>query len=72
MDVPYDAEIEDIKKVVARQAGVKDFNRIGLFSPSTKKRIGDRKALVRDQQDVIDNGQILVQDLGMSMQMIRG
>lgn len=65
--MPYDAEIDEVKKAVAREAGVKDFNRIGLFYPSTKKRIGDRRALVRDLQDVIDNGQILVQDLGMVM-----
>ncbi|KAF3765486.1 hypothetical protein M406DRAFT_345886 [Cryphonectria parasitica EP155] len=64
IEVPNDAEIEDVKKVIARQAGVKDFNRIGLFYPSTRKRIADRRALVNNQQDVIDNGQILVQDLG--------
>jgi very-long-chain enoyl-CoA reductase len=62
--LPDDAEIDDVKKAIARQAGIKDHNRIGLFYPSTKKRIADRRALVRDQGDVMSNGEILVQDLG--------
>lgn len=60
-----DAEIEDVKKAVARQVGLKDFNRIGVFYPSTRKRIADRRALVRDQEDVTKNGEVLIQDLGM-------
>ncbi|KAK7735221.1 Very-long-chain enoyl-CoA reductase [Cytospora paraplurivora] len=67
VDLPNDAEIDDVKKAVARQAGVKDFNRVGLFYPSTRKRIADRRALVREQEDVISKGEILVQDLGPQM-----
>lgn len=62
--MPDNAEIEDVKKAVAREVGLKDFNRIGVFYPSTRKRIADRRALVRDQEDVINNGEVLVQDLG--------
>lgn len=43
---------------------MKDFNRIGLFHPSTRKRIGDRRALIRNLEDVTSTGEILVQDLG--------
>lgn len=64
--MPNDAEVDDVKKAVARQAGVKDHNRIGLFYPSDRKRIADRRALVRNLQDVTSNGRILVQDLGTS------
>ncbi|KUI61435.1 Very-long-chain enoyl-CoA reductase [Cytospora mali] len=67
IEVPKDAEIDDVKKAVARQVGFKDHNRVGLFYPSTKKRIADRRALVRDQEDVTSNGEILVQDLGPQM-----
>lgn len=64
IDLPDDAEIDDVKVAIARQVGVKDHNRIGLFNPTSRKRIADRKALVRDQGEVIANGEILVQDLG--------
>ncbi|ROV86865.1 hypothetical protein VPNG_10402 [Cytospora leucostoma] len=67
VDLPDDAEIDDVKKAIARQAGVNDFNRVGLFYPSTRKRIADRRALVREQEDVISKGEILVQDLGLQM-----
>lgn len=63
--MPDSAEIEDVKKAVAREVGLKDFNRIGVFYPSTRRRIADRRALVRDQEDVVNNGEVLVQDLGM-------
>lgn len=65
--MPKDAEIEDVKKAVAAWCNVKDYNRIGLFSPSTRKRIADRRALVRDQEDLVKNGEVLVQDLGTSI-----
>ncbi|KAI3393477.1 hypothetical protein diail_4198 [Diaporthe ilicicola] len=67
VEVPNDADLEDVKKAVARQAGVSDYNRIGLFYPSTRKRIADRKALVRNLEDVTSTGEILVQDLGLQM-----
>lgn len=59
------AEIDDVKKAVATLCGVKDYNRIGLFNPSTRKRIADRRALVREQLDITKTGEVLVQDLGM-------
>lgn len=65
IEVAYDAEIDNVKKAVAKLCGVKDYNRIGLFYPSTRKRIADRRALVREQEDVTKTGEILVQDLGM-------
>lgn len=62
--MPNDAEVDDVKKAVARQVGIKDHNRIGLFYPSTRKRIADRRASVRSLEDVTSTGRILVQDLG--------
>ncbi|KAJ9138698.1 Very-long-chain enoyl-CoA reductase [Pleurostoma richardsiae] len=67
VEIPSDATVEDAKKIIARAAGVKDYNRIGLFYPSTKKIIKDRKALISNEEDVVSNGEILVQDLGAQM-----
>ena len=65
IEVPSDATIENVKQVVAKQAGVGDYNRIGVFNPATRKNIKDRKALVRDEPDIVAKGEVLVQDLGM-------
>lgn len=54
--------MEDVKKIIAGEAKVGDFNRIGLSNPETKKLFKDRKALV---SDVAGNGELLVKDLGM-------
>ncbi|OIW27284.1 hypothetical protein CONLIGDRAFT_645568 [Coniochaeta ligniaria NRRL 30616] len=64
IELPKDATAEDAKKAIARQAGVSDFNRIGLFDPETKKIIKDRHALIADQQSVMSAGELLVKDLG--------
>jgi very-long-chain enoyl-CoA reductase len=66
IELPKDATAEDAKKIIARQAGVSDFNRVGLFDPVTKKIIKDRNALIADQQDVMSAGELLVKDLGES------
>jgi very-long-chain enoyl-CoA reductase len=41
-----------------------DFNRVGLFDPASKKIIKDRNALIRDQEGVMSQGELLVKDLG--------
>jgi very-long-chain enoyl-CoA reductase len=66
VELPKDATAEEAKKVIARQAGVSDFNRIGLFDPTTKKIIKNRHAVIADQQGVMSAGELLVKDLGGS------
>ncbi len=66
IDVSTTTSIEEVKKLLAKQAGVRDFNRIGLFDPTTRKNIRDRKALVGDLENVIAAKELLVQDLGKS------
>ena len=65
IEIPGDATIEDTKQAIAKASGVSDYNRIGVFNPSTRKNIKDRKALIRDNQDIVSKGEVLVQDLGM-------
>jgi very-long-chain enoyl-CoA reductase len=64
LDLPATATVEDAKVAIARQAGLSDFNRVGLFDPATKKIFKDRKALIKDQASVQSSGELLVKDLG--------
>lgn len=66
IELPADATVEDAKIAVARGSGIRDFNRIGLYDPSTKKILKNRKALVRDEQGVVSTGELVVKDLGTS------
>jgi very-long-chain enoyl-CoA reductase len=65
IDVPASATVEDVKKVIARQAGISDFNRVGLFDPTTKKTLKNRKSLIGEEKCVKSLGELLVKDLGM-------
>lgn len=60
VDVSPDATVEDVKAAVARKAGVSDFNRIGLYDPTTNKTLKDRHARLRD----LKLDELLVKDLG--------
>ncbi|KAL1865846.1 hypothetical protein VTK73DRAFT_5025 [Phialemonium thermophilum] len=64
LEIPDNATVEDVKITIARQTGVSDFNRIGLFDPVTKKTLKNRKALIRDHESVVSTGELLVKDLG--------
>ncbi|OAA79244.1 3-oxo-5-alpha-steroid 4-dehydrogenase [Akanthomyces lecanii RCEF 1005] len=64
VELPAGATVEDVKKAIAKQAGIGDFNRIGLFDTATRKTLKDRKALVADIPAVSDAGEVLVKDLG--------
>ncbi|KAI1481311.1 3-oxo-5-alpha-steroid 4-dehydrogenase-domain-containing protein [Daldinia eschscholtzii] len=64
VELPEDATVEDAKKAIARAAKVSDFNRIGIFDPVSKKTLKDRKALLREQSEVVKHGELLVKDLG--------
>ncbi|OAA54874.1 3-oxo-5-alpha-steroid 4-dehydrogenase [Cordyceps fumosorosea ARSEF 2679] len=64
VELPAGATVEDVKKAVAKQAGISDFNRIGLFDTATKKTLKDRQALIANIPAVADAGEVLVKDLG--------
>ncbi|KAF4123643.1 very-long-chain enoyl-CoA reductase [Geosmithia morbida] len=55
-----DTSVEDVKKQVAKAINLGDHNRIGLFDPSTKKTLKDRKALIAS----LNIDEVLVKDLG--------
>ncbi|KAI5462180.1 3-oxo-5-alpha-steroid 4-dehydrogenase-domain-containing protein [Mariannaea sp. PMI_226] len=59
-----DTTVEEAKKLIAKAANIGDFNRIGLFDPSTKKTLKNRKACLVNEPAVVAAGEILVKDLG--------
>ena len=66
IELPHDANVEYVKKQLAKATRIADFNRIGIFDPVSKKTLKDRNSLIREQEEVIKHGEILVKDLGMS------
>ena len=66
--MPAGATVEDVKTLIAKQAKIGDFNRVGLFNPETKKTLKDRQARIEDDAAVIAAGEVLVKDLGMPLQ----
>lgn len=66
IDLPANATVEDVKKLIAKEAGFSDHNRIGLFYPSSRKTLKDRKALIAEDKEVAEAGEVLVKDLGMN------
>lgn len=64
IEVPADATVEEVKHIVARKAGFSDFNRVGLFDPSTQKTLKNRKAQISSEPGVMSAGHVLVKDLG--------
>jgi len=66
IELPRDVTVEDAKKLIAQKSGISDFNRIGLFDPTTKKILKNRKALVCDEPGVASASELVVKDLGMS------
>lgn len=64
IDITGETTIEEVKIAIAKATGFSDPNRIGLFDPSTKKTLKNRKARVVDEKAVADAGEVLVKDLG--------
>ncbi|KAK7756428.1 Very-long-chain enoyl-CoA reductase [Diatrype stigma] len=64
IDLPQDANVEYVKKQLAKAARISDFNRIGIFDPVSKKTLKDKNSLIREQVEVIKHGEFLVKDLG--------
>lgn len=50
--------------MIAKAARIGDFNRVGLYDPSTKKTLKNRRARVVDEEGVTSAGEVLVKDLG--------
>ncbi|KAI1400404.1 3-oxo-5-alpha-steroid 4-dehydrogenase-domain-containing protein [Hypoxylon fuscum] len=64
VELPADATIDDAKIAIAKASKVSDYNRIGIFDPVSKKTLKDRKSLLREQTEVMKQGELLVKDLG--------
>ncbi|KAK3314627.1 3-oxo-5-alpha-steroid 4-dehydrogenase-domain-containing protein [Apodospora peruviana] len=64
LELPRDVNVEDAKALIARLSGISDYNRVGLYSPTTKKTLKNRKALVIDEEGVLASGELIVKDLG--------
>ncbi|KAG6042218.1 hypothetical protein E4U41_002561 [Claviceps citrina] len=62
--LPSDATVGDLKVLIAREAGIGDFNRIGIFDPATKKTLKNRNARLADEPNVAAAKEVLVKDLG--------
>lgn len=64
VDLPTDATVDDLKVLIAKEAKIGDFNRIGIFDPSTRKTLKNRKAKLSDEPNVSAAKEVLVKDLG--------
>ncbi|KAH8880041.1 hypothetical protein GQ53DRAFT_670644 [Thozetella sp. PMI_491] len=60
VEVPENGTVEDAKRAIARQAGIADYNRLGLYEASTQKILKDRKASLKS----LASKELLVKDLG--------
>ncbi|KAL0941254.1 steroid alpha reductase family protein [Colletotrichum truncatum] len=67
IEVTSDTSVEDVKKVIARQIGLNDHNRVGLFDPSTQKTLKNRKAQIGTEPAVVSGSHLLVKDLGTQL-----
>ncbi|KIH90729.1 enoyl reductase [Sporothrix brasiliensis 5110] len=64
IDITTSTTIEELQQKLAKASGVRDYNRIGIFDPVTRKIIRDRRAVLGAQENVVASKAILVQDLG--------
>ena len=55
--------VQDVKIALARQANGMDPNRLGIFD-SRKKILKDHRALIGQNQDVVNAQELYVKDLG--------
>ncbi|KAG5953785.1 hypothetical protein E4U53_002641 [Claviceps sorghi] len=64
VQLPSDATVNHLKILIAKEAKIGDFNRIGIFDPSTKKTLKNRNAKLEDEPNVAAAKEVLVKDLG--------
>lgn len=62
--LPANATVDDLKALIAKEAKISDLNRIGIYDPTTKKTLKNRKALLSDEPNVFATKEVLVKDLG--------
>ncbi|KAF4989971.1 hypothetical protein FDECE_14539 [Fusarium decemcellulare] len=62
-----DTTVEDVKILIAKEARIGDHNRIGLYDPSTKKTLKNRKARIAEEPGVVAAGEVLVKDMGIQV-----
>lgn len=67
MTLGADDTVEDLKILIAKEARISDYNRVGIFDPSTKKTLKNRKARLSDEPAIVSAGEVLVKDLGASI-----
>lgn len=52
--------------MIAKQVGFSDYNRVGIYDPSTKKTLKNRMARISEEPGVTAANEVLVKDLGTS------
>ncbi|KAF4343680.1 enoyl reductase [Fusarium beomiforme] len=64
IEVDPDTTVEGLKVLIAKETKLGDFNRIGIYDPTTKKTLKNRKARLVDEPAVVSTGEVLVKDMG--------
>ncbi|KAL3425485.1 3-oxo-5-alpha-steroid 4-dehydrogenase [Phlyctema vagabunda] len=64
VEISSKSTVQDVKDQLARAAGIRDPNRLGISNPQSKKMLTNRLATVSEIADVLAAGEILVKDLG--------
>ncbi|KAM0556815.1 hypothetical protein ACHAPJ_005875 [Fusarium lateritium] len=64
LEVGPDTTVEDVKIQVAKASKLGDHNRIGVYDPTTKKTLKNRKARLVDEPAIVGAGEVLVKDMG--------
>ncbi|KAF4986708.1 hypothetical protein FGRMN_10705 [Fusarium graminum] len=64
IEVGPDTTVEGLKALIAKEAKLGDFNRIGIYDSTTKKTLKNRKARLVDEPSVVSTGEVLVKDMG--------
>jgi len=64
INLDSNATVDDVKISIAKAAGISDHNRLGIYDPSTKKTLKDRRAPISSLEAVVKHGEVLVKDMG--------
>lgn len=65
LELPHDIIVENVKILIARKIGFRDYNRVGLFDPINRHTLKNRQAIIWDDINVTEAREIVVKDLGM-------
>jgi very-long-chain enoyl-CoA reductase len=64
IEVQPDTTVEDLKVLIAKETKLGDHNRIGIYDPTTKKTLKNRKARLVDEPAIVAAGEVLIKDMG--------